>query len=107
MNADTMRKLVALRRDVGFPLPVSSAYRCPSHPSEAGKDGKHPGAHAQGQGVDILVSGRRAYRVLEAAFRHGFTGIGVSQRGPHESRFVHLDDLPGRAQKMRPAVWSY
>ncbi|MDP6093685.1 MAG: hypothetical protein QF537_17225 [SAR324 cluster bacterium] len=31
----------------------------------------------------------------------GFSGIGLSQRGVHTSRFVHLDTKP------RKALWSY
>jgi hypothetical protein len=41
--------------------------------------------------------------VLSLAFKHGFSGIGVQQKGT--GRFIHVDvcstELP------RPSVWSY
>jgi zinc D-Ala-D-Ala carboxypeptidase len=80
---------------------ITSAYRCPRHPIEAKKS--TPGAHALGLAADIGVEGAEAYRVLNLAFLHGFTGIGVQQKGT--GRFIHLDvrngELPG------PVVWSY
>ena len=35
------------------------------------------------------------------AFQMDFSGVGLSQRGPHQNRFVHLDTKP------RKALWSY
>jgi hypothetical protein len=35
------------------------------------------------------------------------TGIGVAQRGPHDKRFIHLDDLKNSEQNPRPWIWSY
>lgn len=91
-----------IREECGFALPVSSGYRCPEHPIEAEKP--EPGAHCSGQAVDIQVSGWKAHRLLEVAFKHGIVRVGVNQDGPHSKRFIHLDncrDLPF------PAVWSY
>ena len=39
--------------------------------------------------------------LFEKACQIGFSGIGLSQRGPHQDRFVHLDTKP------RKASWSY
>ena len=39
--------------------------------------------------------------LFEKARQIGFSGIGLSQRGPHQDRFVHLDTKP------RKALWSY
>ena len=39
--------------------------------------------------------------LFEKARQIGFSGIGVSQRGDHAKRFVHLDT------KLRKALWSY
>ncbi len=97
-----MEKIVALREDLGFGFPVTSSYRCTEHPVEARKSS--PGAHNTGKAMDIQVSGKRAMLLLEGALRHGFIGIGVNQKGPHDQRFLHLDlwlDGP------RPSVWSY
>jgi len=101
-DEDFKRTLDNIRRDCGFPLPVSSGYRCPDHPIEIAKD--EPGAHCSGKAVDIKVSGEKALKLVEVALRHGVKRIGVSQKGDHSKRFVHLDnelDLPN------PTIWSY
>jgi hypothetical protein len=51
--------------------------------------------------------GKLAYDVMQLAFKHGMTGIGVAQRGNHESRFIHIDDLSSEDSNIRPWVWSY
>lgn len=89
-----------IRVDCGFPLPVTSGYRCPQHPIEAAK--KNPGAHSSGRAVDIAVSGNRAYKLLQVALSAGVPRIGVNQKG--DSKFIHLDwdsKLP------TPTIWSY
>lgn len=91
-----------LRGECGFPLPVSSGYRCPKHPIEAAKS--RPGAHSTGKAVDISVSHWRAHIVTKRAMELGVWRIGVNQKGPSAKRFIHLDvcgDLP------EPAIWSY
>ena len=99
----TFRQLLDdIRADCGFPLPVSSGYRCPHHPIEVAKDS--PGAHCSGKAVDIRISGERALRLVWVAMAHGVKRIGVNQKGKHDQRFIHLDnelDLP------HPAIWSY
>jgi len=103
MNAEFMEKLTSLRADWGQPMVVNSAYRCPRHPIEVKK--AKPGAHASGRAVDIAVQGEDAYKFLCAALGHGFTGIGVNQKG--NARFIHLDDLTRDEGWPRPTVWSY
>lgn len=103
MNDNFMQKVDALREKMGFSFPVNSAYRCKDHPIEARK--QFPGAHASGRAIDIGVSGKEAYRLLQGALEAGFTGIGVSQKGP--TRFIHLDDIEDLAGRPRPHVWSY
>lgn len=90
-----------IRADVGFPLYVTSGYRCKDHPAEASK--ARPGAHNKGLAADLAVQGHQAYFLVESAVRHAVPRIGVSQNkdGP---RFIHLDidfDLPN------PTIWSY
>lgn len=90
-------RLEHLRVTVGFPLPISSGYRCPDHNdkvSSTGRDGPHTRA-----AVDIAVQGQEAYLLLAAAIRQGFVGVGVQQKG--SGRFIHLDD------RTSPAIWSY
>ena len=99
-DADFLKLLRKIRIECDFPFPLTSAYRCPNHPDEAGKT--VVGAHAQGKAVDVLSSGKRALKLIEVALKHGIQRIGVSQKG--KSRFIHLDDsedLP------KPALWSY
>lgn len=103
MNPTFMRRLQTLRDAVGFALPVTSGYRCPDHPAEAAKD--TPGAHTRGCAVDLGVDRGRAYEVLKAATRLGFTGLGINQKG--DGRFIHLDDLVNDEDHMRPTIWSY
>jgi zinc D-Ala-D-Ala carboxypeptidase len=94
-----------LRELLGFPFVVTSAYRCKNHPVEARKDS--PGAHTTGQALDINVYGNNAHRLLDAALRAGFSGVGIAQKGEHSIRFVHLDDLGNSDDRPRPTVWSY
>jgi zinc D-Ala-D-Ala carboxypeptidase len=103
MKATNLDKLQALRSDCGFPFSISSGYRCPKHPAEKKK--KEPGAHGHGQGEDIIVAGENALILVTKAHQHGFTGIGVSQRG--RARFVHLDDMDNQPSRPRPWIWSY
>ena len=103
MDAVFMIRPEELRRAFGKPMRLSSAYRCPDHNERISKTGR-TGPHTTGRAVDVLVSGEDAYRLVRLALEHGFTGIGIAQRGPHERRFIHLDDLDGPT---RPWVWSY
>lgn len=102
MHPEFLDRLDQLRERVG-PLPVSSAYRCPDHNSRVSGTSAD-GPHTTGRAIDLRVSGAKAYAVVQEALLLGFTGIGVSQKGPHGSRFIHLDDLHGST---RPWVWSY
>ena len=103
MDDTFMQRLDQLREDMGFPFPVTSAYRCEKHPIEARK--KAPGAHTTGKAIDIGVSGNDAYILIEAAIRDNFTGIGINQKG--NSRFIHLDIIPHSSSSPRPWIWSY
>ena len=103
MDYSFLKKLQDLRSDFGAPMVITSAYRCDKHPSEIGK--KSPGAHNQGKAVDILINRAEAYRLLSLALQHGFTGIGVAQKGYNNSRFIHLDH--NIEDKPRPTIWSY
>lgn len=101
MDPDFLDRLQALRTALGEPLAISSGFRDPAHPVEAGKS--EPGAHAHGVAADVEADTRLAFRILALAPGLGFTGIGVSQRSGR-GRFVHLDTWP---RAPRPNVWSY
>ena len=86
MDVAFMKVVEAIREECGFPFRVSSAYRHPTHPIEAGK--QKPGAHASGKAIDILVSMEQAFILVEVALKHGIIGIGISQKGPIGTRFM-------------------
>ena len=104
-----MDKVQRLRNAVG-PLSVSSGYRSPEHPVEQAKvdRGKPLGTHTLGRAIDLQASFGAAFAIAAASDQAGFTGIGIKQHGPAESRFIHLDDLgEGEFVGVRPTVWSY
>lgn len=104
MDHAFMLKLQAVRDVVG-PLSVSSGYRCPEYNQRVSSSGLD-GPHTTGKAVDVRCSGEQAHEVLlQAMFRY-FTGIGVSQKGDHGSRFIHLDTITPD-EGPRPNVWSY
>src|SRR5690554_2727844 len=103
MDKGFMGRLQALRTDYGKPMIISSGYRDATHPIEVVKE--RPGAHSAGHACDVAVRGGDALNLVALAVKHGFTGIGVKQKG--DSRFIHLDDLPHSFNRPRPWVWSY
>ena len=101
----TLDALQELREAIGKPIKLSSAYRCPEHNDKVSGSGKS-GPHTTGCAIDILCSGKAAHEILTFAMIRSsiWKGIGVSQKGEHKSRFLHLDTLE---TDMRPWVWSY
>jgi len=102
---DFLDRLQALRDKVGSLL-VSSGYRSPAYNKKVSSTGKS-GPHTTGRAVDLLIYGKKAYDVIVLAESFGFTGIGISQRGPYKKRFIHLDDLQDPVNGHRPWIWSY
>lgn len=102
MDPAFMEKLEALRRQLGFPLPVTSGYRCPAH-NLAVADSGADGPHTTGKAVDIGVSRVRATQLVAAALAAGFAGVGVKQHGPESGRMVHLD-MTDRPEQI---LWTY
>lgn len=93
-----------VRTECGFPLPVTSGYRCPEHPAERKK--KATGTHTEGTATDFGVSGWKAKEVVKALSNHPkVTGIGVKQRG--KRRFIHFDTADEWLARPRPHIWSY
>ncbi len=106
ISEEFMDKLQAIRNALGFPLAVSSGYRTPEYNAEISSTGLD-GPHTTGQAADILIFGPRALQLIAVAPDLGMTGVGVSQRGAHEGRFIHLDDLPNAPSQPRPWLWGY
>jgi len=105
MDEGFMERLVTLRHKFNKPMVISSGYRSSSYNQVIG--GARTSPHLYGKAVDVLVSGKAAHKLIGLAIQHGFTGIGVSQRGSHESRFLHLDTMDNSDIHPRPWVWSY
>ena len=105
MDEGFMKKLEALRHEVNEPMIVSSGYRHESYNQVIGGAKNSP--HLYGKAVDVVISGKSAYRLMKLAIQYGFTGIGVSQRGPHEKRFLHIDTMENSDTHPRPWIWSY
>ena len=105
MTQETVDALQALRESIGKPLRLSSAYRCPKHNSKVSSTGK-TGPHTTGKAIDIVCSVKEAWELLSFAMIRSkiWKGIGVSQKGKHESRFIHLDTIEA---DNRPWIWSY
>ena len=92
--------LNTIREELGFPMPITSGYRCPNHPIEVAKS--IPGSHAQGKAVDVAVSRAQAFELIKVSLKHEVIGLGVAQKG--SGRFIHLDMA---SNKTRPTIWSY
>lgn len=94
-----MDKVQTLRDLYGKPIQISSAYRSPDHPIERSK--ANGGGFHTIAAVDLQVSGEAAVEILTIALKLGFTGIGISQKGDWDKRFIHLD------LRSTPTIWSY
>lgn len=92
--------LDTLRDRCGFPLVVSSGYRCPEHNQAVSTTGPM-GPHTTGLAADLLVDREKAVIVLYEAYGLGFRGFGVHQKG--DGRFVHLDMV----NRPTRTIWTY
>lgn len=109
MDEEFMDLIEAVRTDPGWkrPMVISSAYRCPEHNNRVSSTG-YDGPHTSGKAIDIRVSGKDAWDLMGVASSYEFTGVGVAQKGNHQSRFIHLDLLSDEETKgPRPWIWSY
>ena len=97
-----------LRALTGFPLAVSSGYRCPTHNDNVSSTGR-TGPHTTGCAADFLVYGAQAAALLSRLPEVGITGTGLSQASStlHKDRFVHVDTLDEAPGRPRPWVWTY
>ena len=109
MDPDFMSILQNIREDMNRPLRVSSAVRCAKHNSKVsstGKDGPHVPRKNGTAASDIVIAGADALRLIDIARKHGVSGVGISQRGTHSKRFIHLDTISD-SHHPRPTMWSY
>jgi len=103
MDRAFMDKLDHLRYCFGKPIILNSGYRCPEYNNKISTTGLN-GPHTTGKAIDIRVYGEHAWEILKFAIILEFKGIGVSQKGSYNSRFIHIDKLKHDG---RPWVWSY
>lgn len=98
-------ELDELREEWDKPIIVNSAYRCPN--SDIEKDKKNgPGEHSRGA-IDIHISGSDVYFLVSLVIKRGWSGIGLQQKGPNASRFLHIDRGIARFDAPRPTIWTY
>ncbi|MBO54049.1 MAG: peptidase M15 [Dehalococcoidia bacterium] len=105
MDDEFMRILQSIRDEMQRPLKITSGFRCEEHNQRVSTTGKK-GPHTFAKAADILISGADAMRLFTIAQKHGVSGVGMSQRGVHSKRFVHLDIL-SPDEGPRPTVWTY
>lgn len=103
MNPVSIERLQAFRDDFGLPFSMvkGGGYRCLQY-----LKGNKTSAHGLGQGFDPDFGSEHYYRALGLAIKHGFTGIGLKQKG---GRFqFHMDDAPAiPGVRPRPWFWTY
>jgi uncharacterized protein YcbK (DUF882 family) len=101
-----MSKLEGLRMQLGFPLRITSGYRCPAYNAVISSSGDD-GPHTRGLAADIAIYGESAFRLLVKAVGI-FTGIGINQKGEIAQRYIHVDSVKvGDLLIPRPRVWNY
>ena len=109
MDPDFMSILQNIRDEMNRPLKISSGVRCAkfnARVSSTGANGPHVPRAKGTQACDIVISGADALRLIDVARKHGVSGVGISQRGPHAKRFIHCDTLDD-SHHPRPTMWSY
>lgn len=102
MKKGIMEPLDMLREKLGFPLVITSAYRCKwwNHVN----NGSLKSAHLGGQAVDINIYYEKALQLVAEALKlKVFIGFGLKQKGELCYRCIHLDIK----QREEPTIWSY
>lgn len=97
MRQDFINRLDTARDVAGIPFVINSAYRSRAYELSKGRSGNS--AHIKGCAVDIRCNtSANAFRIVYAAFRVGFTRIGIGKT------FIHLDSDPTLPQNV---IWNY
>ena len=107
MDEEFMELLERIRMEYGKGMIVTSGFRAPRYNQTISPKTGGTGPHTTGRAADILVAGPDAYTLIKIAQTLGATGIGISQKGPHSKRYIHIDNLGTDYSGPRPYVWSY
>jgi len=101
---DAIRRLDALRKAMGHPLIVNSAYRSPAHNRAVG--GARQSKHMEGIAFDVSMANVDPHRFEAEARRAGFSGIGLypPQKPTGAKNFIHIDTRTGSG--WRGADWG-
>lgn len=83
INEDALNKLERMRKIVGKPLIINSAYRSPRHNKKIG--GKPNSMHVQGRAFDVSIKGHNPAILYQIALTAGFTGFGFART------YLHVD----------------
>jgi uncharacterized protein YcbK (DUF882 family) len=88
VDMDHVSKLQQLREDLGSPIKITSAYRCPDHNAAVG--GSPRSRHKEGDATDIQVKGMEPTAVQDAC--EHFDGLG------RYDSFTHIDSRGSKAR---------
>lgn len=91
VDEDALDRLQDLRRRLGKPVIILSAYRSPAHNKAIG--GERNSQHILGRAFDVSMANHQPHRFEVAARAAGFTGIGTY---PGKG-FMHVDTGPARS----------
>ena len=80
-DPDLIRKLDALREDLGRPIIINSGYRCEQHNQNVG--GSPNSQHLYGKAADIRCTGITPEALARYAGKYGFDGIADDCSGIH------------------------
>lgn len=90
VHKPSMNKLEMLRKLLGRPMILNSAYRSKSHNTRVG--GARNSYHLKAMAFDCRMDNHDPYEFEQAARRVGFTGFGFYKR----QNFIHFDTGPAR-----------
>jgi hypothetical protein len=102
-SLDALKRLDDLRRAMGHPLIVNSAYRSPKHNKAVG--GAKASKHMEGIAFDVSMANVDPKAFEVAAKKVGFRGIGLypPQKPSGAKNFIHIDT---RANPWRGTQWG-
>lgn len=88
IDLDHVAKLQKLREDLGSPITINSAYRCPHHNAKIG--GAKNSQHVLGTATDIVIKGMSPDEVADAC--EHFDGLG------RYDTFTHVDSRGSKSR---------